>query len=187
MLRLLPLGAVVLTLASAAAPDAHAAPLATWQGDAARDGDLTLPAAWAGIWIDADSLHLCSDPTVFFAITDTDTLCAGDPIEEEIDGVVLDCSGTYDDDSADIICVGGGEISPGCTVEYELTIVATRNGDSAFATTTINTTYLPPGCDGEPDTCVVVETTSTRIGPPPPDCVTAVEAGTWGRIKARYR
>jgi len=154
-------------------------------GDALRSaGDLTIPAAWSGIWAKEDSLHLCSDPTVFVTRAGFDTLCTGATFDEEAGGIMLNCTGMVDDDSADITCTGTDNSDPDCTVLFDVHIVAMRNGDSFFRVSTANITHEPPSCDF--DGCIVTETTATREFPEPAECLTPVEPGTWGMIKSRY-
>jgi hypothetical protein len=181
-------GAAVVLLFSMA-PKASGA---EWQtmtlGKALRSGGgPTIPASWAGIWSREDTVRFCGNPMILFAGPGSDTLCAGAQIEQQADGVPLNCTGTFDDDSANMVCTGSDEVSPGCLVQYEMTIVATRNGDTSTTEATINATYQPPFCDSVPNSCLVMNTTSTRVQPQPPSCLTPVEPGTWGMLKARYR
>ena len=180
---------VILSMLSISLPGSAAAdlpPLPTLSAALRSAGGPVVPAAWAGVWATTDSVHLCSDPTILFTDSGLDTLCTGDPIQDEQGGITLSCSGTVDDTSVDITCTGSEELSPGCTVNYETTIVATRNGDSYSGALTVNATFTPPLCDGSPDICIVTESTGTRVGPEPPDCLSPVEEGTWGRVKAAY-
>jgi hypothetical protein len=131
-------------------------------------------------------VRFCSDPNVLFAGPGADTLCTGDPIEEGAGDVTLNCTGTIDEDSANITCTGSDEVSPGCTVDYEMTIVSTRNGETFFIESTLNATYEPKLCDSVPNTCLVTKSHGTRVGPEPPECATPVQPGTWGQLKARY-
>jgi hypothetical protein len=123
---------------------------------------------------------------ILFSGSGFDTLCTGAPFEEGGGDVTMACTGSIDEDSANMICTGTDEVTPGCHVDYEMTIVATRNGDDFFTETTLNAIYDPPFCDSVPNTCLVTETTSTRVAPEPPSCSTPVETGTWGMVKARY-
>jgi hypothetical protein len=181
MLGFFVLAALVLSLPSAS--PAAGLPSMTL-GDALAAGNLTIPAAWSGIWSVADTSHACGDPTLETDVT-VDTLCTGAPVvDDPFD--ILDCTGsTVDDVSANVNCAGFVEF-PGCRIDVSLTIVAARNGDSYVATSTSSQTFTPTGCGGV-DECTVTESTGTRIGPEPPDCQTPVDASTWGLVKSRYR
>jgi hypothetical protein len=150
-----------------------------------RSGEVTIPAAWSGIWSHQDSLHLCGNPTIFLTGTGEDTLCTGGAFPQGPGGVTLDCTGTVDDDSADLTCTGTDDSDPTCIIHYNLLFVATRNGENFFAEGTVTTTHEPQFCDF--DACIVTEITATRVAPEPAECLTPVEASTWGMLKARYR
>lgn len=124
---------------------------------------------------------------ILFTSANFDTLCTGETIEENAGGITLSCTGTIDANNANIACTGTDEPNPGCIATYDMTIVATRNGDNSFREITLNTTYEPEFCDGDQNSCLVIETTSNRVGPGPPECSSPVQSGTWGMIKARYR
>jgi hypothetical protein len=56
------------------------------------------------------------------------------------------------------------------------------------ATSTITSDFDPDLCYKEtPDFCIQQQTTGTRIGPEPKDCLTSVDELSWGRVKAFYR
>jgi hypothetical protein len=149
-------------------------------------GSPPIPAAWAGVWAAADSIHACGNPTITGTDADFDTLCTGAPVIDESGG--LSCSGTADDVSANVVCsVTFPAGPPPCTAMISVSIVATRNGNSAFVTFTESTSFTPTNCAGMPNTCEVTETTMTRIGPEPSPCTSPVEASTWGGVKASYR
>ena len=157
---------------------------------AAASGDLTIPAAWAGVWDIRDTTRNCGGP-----VTETDagldTLCTGASVFESPDGapVSFDCTGTITDTVVDVDCTASFEVSPDCLATFTVALDATRTGDSYTAIQTMSITYSGGGlgCDLIPDTCTTTATTGTRIGPEPAECATPVEATTWGRVKARYR
>jgi hypothetical protein len=158
-------------------------------GEALRSaGNITLPAAWAGVWSYEDTSYACGDPENFQTDAGVDTLCTGMPLgDEPNDPFDFDCSGsTIDDDSANITCTFSMDFG-GCVVDFSISYVATRNGDTYFLTTTESQTFTPTGCGGA-DQCTVTETTATRIAPEPVEwCLTPVAATTWGQVKAHYR
>ncbi len=100
---------VILSMLSISLPGSAAAdlpPLPTLSAALRSAGGPVVPAAWAGVWATTDSVHLCSDPTILFTDSGLDTLCTGDPIQDEQGGITLSCSGTVDDTSVDITCTG---------------------------------------------------------------------------------
>lgn len=149
--------------------------------------DLTVPAAWAGIWSYEDTSRTCGE------VTGTpgdglDTLCTGDPAGPESGGFFnWDCTGTIDDTHFSITCTASYMYLPGCTANFTFAIEATRTGDTYVSTATLNTVYSPPGCLFQQDMCMVTTTYGTRIAGPPEQCASPVQPLTWGAMKALYR
>jgi hypothetical protein len=186
MIRRLALVAAALSIAPS--PSSAADPAAFSLGDALRAaGSPTIPAAWAGIWATADSTHDCGNPTITGTDAGFDTLCTGSPVFEDDTGLGFTCTGTADDVSANVTCTVTFQPLPGCTVDASIHLVATRNGNNAFATRTTTTTFTPPNCAFQPDTCEITETTLVRVGPEPSPCSSPVAPSTWGSVKASYR
>lgn len=150
--------------------------------------DLTVPAAWAGIWSYVDTTRMCGQETVENTSDGLDTLCTGDPAGPESGGFFTwDCTGTIDDTHFSISCTSSYMYLPGCTANYTLAIEATRTGETYVSTSTLNTVYSPPGCLFQQDMCIVTTTYSTRISGPPAQCSSPVQPTTWGQVKALYR
>lgn len=152
--------------------------------------EFRLPAGWAGIWEDSDSVFVGCDALSLTNInTDRDTLCEGDELDTETEeGQQLECTGNADDDSYDITCTGS-TTAEGCTATFTSRLIGNRNGNTATATIDVVISYSPPSaCFELPNICTRIVTRSTRLGPPPEGyCTTPVEATTWGAIKARHR
>ncbi len=150
----------------------------------------TLPAAWSGIWSDADTIYMCSDPgTPVFTSSGLDTLCTGETYSEDPD-YTLDCSGTTSDTNLDLTCTGSflpDPKDPTCVAEVDIELHGVRTDEKYFLSATINTTFVPPFCYLSPDQCLIIETTATRIAPEPAECLTPALPSTWGKVKARYR
>jgi hypothetical protein len=148
-------------------------------------GNTTIPAAWAGVWTFTNDLYECTLQFPIGSEANTDTLCTGELVNDD---PVLVCSGTTTDTTIDITCSGQEEYGPGCVALITYTIQATRNGDSMTATSTIASDFDPDLCYKEtPDFCIEQQTTGTRVGPEPKDCLTSVDALSWGSVKAFYR
>jgi hypothetical protein len=181
--RYIPIGVVLWSIVT---QDARAAEVRvpTFADAFHSAGGLQFPAAWAGVWTFADSFFVCEDSMFVLAFTTIDTLCPNEPFEGE--GEV--CTGSIDDDSANIQCTSSKETLPGCTAHYEGDIVVTRSGDTLVAVSTARVTFDPPGCDSDPYPCILERTTGIRTGPPPPSCtISAIQPSPWGAVKLRYR
>ena len=144
----------------------------------------TIPAAWAGIWDFSNSDYDCTTKAFLGSDADTDTLCTGGSLSG---GQKMNCTGTVDDTTVDVSCTGQFEIFEGCIATFTYTLSATRNGDNLTSVSTFATDYTPDLCAFSPDDCVETQSTATRVGPEPPDCVTSVDEFSWGRVKALYR
>lgn len=151
-------------------------------------GTYTIPAAWAGVWTSADSTYDCT--TRAFIETDftTDTLCTGQTFQPDTStGITYDCSGPgITDTQVDVTCVASFTVLT-CTVTYTQTTHATRVGDTATAITTVQTTYTPPMCLFQPDSCHEIHSVLTRVEPAQPACATPARQATWGSLKVKYR
>ena len=153
----------------------------------AAAGNTTTPAAWAGVWSFADDDYDCDTNMLLFSDTNTDTLCTNREIFGDPGYATWTCSGTTSDTSINVTCSGTEEVETGCIATYENTIVATRTGETLVATATLRVTFAPTDCFGAPDFCLRTESVGTRIGPEPPNCTTAVDPSSWGRMKSQYR
>lgn len=177
--------AACFALASAAAAAEFPTRISTPSfADALRAGGYTIPAAWAGVWAGTSIDYDCATNAVVGGDSDPDTLCTGDDVSPGDFGFAFNCSGTIDDNSANVTCTADSSISI-CSLHFEFTLVATRSGDSFTATTTISQDFNPDFCGT--DSCVRTETTATRIAPEPAECATPVDVISWGEIKSRYR
>lgn len=157
-------------------------------GQALRGSVPSIPAAWAGIWTFRDTTHTCADPnTITGTDSGLDTLCTGQVFQDSTGGVQVNCTGTVTDNSADVTCTGSFQFFPGCDVQFTNHLVATRNGNQAFVTTTFNTVYTPSMCLLQLDSCDVTESTLARIAGEPTSCMTPVQRSTWGAVKVHYR
>ena len=128
-----------------------------------------------------DTLRVCGGP-ILNTSSEPDTICTGDGFTDDSP---FTCSGTVTDDVVDFTCTGSFEVTPDCTQTTTLEFDSVRTGDSFTSTTVVNVTYSA-GCPF-PDQCQTIVSHGVRIAPAPPECTVAVEAGSWGRIKARYR
>jgi len=156
----------------------------------ARAGDEpTLPAAWQGVWSMESIDRICGDSTIIDQQTSVDTLCAGDPFYAE--EAQVSCTGTVDDQSADITCSFTQVIDekefPGCTVTFTFHLEAQRTSAttlSALETLTIDYSEECPVFFE--DSCTETTTTGTLL-PGDPECVVPIEPGSWASIKSHYR
>jgi len=156
-------------------------------GDVLRAaGDLTIPAAWSGVWEFEDTDYDCTTKLPTGTGSDTDTLCTGEAIYG--DDAKLNCTGTVSDTEVDVDCTGDVEVFPGCVLTFNFSLTATRSGDTLTSSSTVSQVYTPPLCAfGQPDQCQRTDSVANRVGPEPPDCLTSVEEMSWGRVKAVYR
>lgn len=151
----------------------------------ARGGDPMIPAEWAGVWEIADSSHDCGSDVITDASVEVDTLCTGEPIET---GAGLECTTILlDEDDVHIECTHTEEISPGCELHIEGSIIGTRTGDDFYIELIFGETLVPPICAPFPVECTVNELTGRRIAAEPSPCTSPVVSESWGRTKARYR
>lgn len=151
-------------------------------------GDATLPAAWAGVWNFEDDDYDCTTNDFLNSDTNVDTLCTGEQLDPSDFGIEMDCTvTTLNDTDIDIDCSGIYDpgFPPGCTITIGFSLVAHRSGDALTATAVFSQDYATACLVA--DDCIRTETVGTRIGPEPPNCLTAVEPETWGRVKALYR
>jgi hypothetical protein len=146
-------------------------------------GDLTIPAAWGGIWNFNNNDFECITKVPTGSDADIDTLCTGDVFFDSN----LTCTGTADDTNIDVECTGEIEVIDDCFMTFTYTLTANRNGDSLTASSTQSQVFTPPFCAFQPDQCILTETNGTRVAPEPKNCLTAVEEMSWGRVKAVYR
>ncbi len=150
-------------------------------------GTITLPAAWAGVWNFEDSDYDCITEEFLNSDANVDTLCTGQVINPDESPFQLDCTGSVNDTDIDVHCSGTFPFGPTCMVTMTFSLVAVRNGDNVSATTVFSQDFEPDNCALQPDNCIRTVGVGTRVGPEPPDCLTPVEAATWGRVKAGYR
>ena len=183
--RLLLLAALALAVLPVRSEGAQAFSHPTLTDVLAALGDTTVPPAWAGVWQfdSADFECTTNDPLGYDSTVDT--LCTGDEVNPS-DLIPLTCTGTTDDTSINISCTGSGGLPPICTVDVTLTIVATRSENDMSATLTYTQVSTPPNCYGT-DGCVRSELIGLRVAGEPAECANAVDPGTWGRLKSRYR
>lgn len=151
-------------------------------------GGYTIPAAWAGIWAYNDTTYDCTTHAVTSVDTGQDTLCAGQSFEPDSTGTGFsyNCTGTVTDTQLNLTCTGSFSFS-GCGATYTLVGTGTRSGDTAFTVSTFSTTWSPPNCAFQADSCEQTNSHQTRIGAAPPGCTTATHAKTWGQVKQYYR
>lgn len=143
----------------------------------------TVPASWAGIWEFTTVDSECDGPFIDTYV-DTDTLCAGEELLNEEEGVTLECTGSVDDTTIDLVCSASETEGP-CTTTITFTIQGTRTGDTFSGTETTEITFS--GCGPIPDQCIEGTVTGVRTGGEPPECVsTATVPASWGTIKTRY-
>ncbi len=155
--------------------------------DAVRGTGYTIPAAWSGIWQYEDSTYQCTPRVLTGTDSGLDTLCAGTSFEPDTtEGINYDCTGTVTDTFVDITCTGAIKFE-GCSATFETRSIGNRTGETFIATTTISTTWTPPGCAFQPNTCEQIVSRNTRIAPQPEGCATPALQGTWGALKSRYR
>jgi hypothetical protein len=132
--------------------------------DTAGPGDVgaSIPAEWAGSWSIRTIERACGSSEVVSDETETETLCAGEPISfgEDEDPSEIDCEGTITDTTIDVTCTSTATFE-GSTVVATFELDATRSGDSFIATGHFTATV-----DGELVECGDAEITATRIGPP---------------------
>lgn len=177
------LAVLALALALASIGPAHAEePTSVSLAQALRLArDLVAPTAWTGVWSVTDTLRVCNGP-ILAVTAQADTICAGDGFTDDSPFV---CTGTVTDDTVDFTCTGQFEVVPGCTQTTTLDFDSVRTGDTFVSTAVMNVTY-GAGCLF-PDQCQIVASRGVRTAPAPAGCTLAVEPGTWGQIKARYR
>lgn len=156
--------------------------------DAIRAGTgYTVPASWSGIWTTTDSTYTCAPRVLTDASTYQDTLCAGQSFEPDTTGGFnYQCTGTVTDTEVHLTCTGSFTFE-GCTMTFTSVMDGTRTADTAVSTSTLTTTYNPPMCIFQPDSCEVIVSRTTRIAPQPGTCTTPTRQGTWGQLKVRYR
>jgi len=129
-------------------------------------GDVTVPAAWAGIWTVSDTMKLCGIPGPIFPVqTHQDTMCVGDVISGD-QTVTYTCNGTATATTVDMTCTGSSDDGNGCVGNYTETLHGTRTGEDALLHYTINVTYTPTGCSDDGCIELVIEMHRTA-GPPP--------------------
>jgi hypothetical protein len=148
-------------------------------------GGISVPPEWAGIWNTEDTTFVCNTLTVTDISSSIDTLCAGQAFDPD-PSTNWDCTGTVTSTTGDVTCTGSFSFS-GCTINFVSHFVVTRNGDTARVIETFTTTYTPPLCAFQPDSCEETHSVYTRTGPPPPTCSTPTQRSTWGQVKVLYR
>lgn len=154
---------------------------------ALRAGGFVLPPEWAGLWAFDDTTRACNRGAIESIDMGVDTLCAGFSLEPDpTEGGAYSCTGTVTATEIDLQCSFSISIE-GCTLTYQQTLRASRNGDTATSFFQFSMTSTPPLCAFIPDTCFEEYEGFTRIGPAPATCTTPIEPATWGDIKSRYR
>ena len=176
--------AAVLFVVPAAHAERASLPLPSLANALSGFGQYTIPAAWAGVWNFQDSDYDCKTNVLIDTFAETDTLCSGQVI---YDDPKIQCTGSVSDTHIDIECSATFPIDEGCSATFTFTLDGTRTGDTANATSISSQEFTPPMCAFIPDSCTRTESVMTRIGPEPPNCLTAVEPATWGQLKAVYR
>lgn len=150
-------------------------------------GGYTIPAAWAGIWAYTDTTYDCTTLAVTNVSTGQDTLCAGQSFEPDTTGGFnYNCTGTVTDTQVNLTCSGSFSFGA-CTGNFTQVGRGTRTGDTAFYVSTFTTTWSPPNCAFQNDSCDQTNSHTTRIGAAPPGCTTPTRARTWGQVKTYYR
>ncbi len=147
-----------------------------------------IPAAWSGIWETTDSVYDCADPPNLIATsTRTDTLCAGSDYSQELQGFELTCTGSADDNSAQLSCSGLVPYEEGCDLQFTMETQMTLSGQTAFSVAQISAVPVPEGCIPFA-LCQIIRSHMFRTGPEPKDCaLTPVRSTTWGQVKSIYR
>lgn len=182
--------AAAFTAAGSSPAFAAETPRALTLAEIFRSGTYVIPSEWAGVW-DSDLVdYECGTSNIINTESYADTLCTGQSIDPNDEGVPfeINCTGTIGPNAVDVECTGS-DIVLGCTVTITYSIDGTRTNDTSFITQEYSLDYEPNGiqCGFQPDDCVRTEITATRIAPEPPNCLTPVDANTWGQVKARYR
>jgi hypothetical protein len=177
---------LVLMLVHPSQSSAASKPIRSLKQSLHQLGDVTVPAAWAGIWTVSDTMKLCGVPGPIIPVqTHSDTMCAGDVITGD-ETVTYTCSGTATATTVDMTCTGSSDDGNGCVGDYTETLHGTRNGDDALLTYTINVVYTPSGC--QDDGCIELVIAMHRTAGPPAECsITPTLKTTWGKLKKRYR
>ena len=150
------------------------------------NGNIIVPAEWAGIWQYSDTTYDCNGA---FKSTSSgyDTLCAGAQFDTSSS---VSCTGSVDGTSYTQHCTGSGELFPDCNYNIDIVTHGTRNGDTFFSVSVIqsSTSGTAEGCNLFPADCQQVNSHATRIGPAPAEyCATPAAPTTWGKVKAQYR
>jgi hypothetical protein len=148
-------------------------------------GDFPLPGAWAGVWSLDESEYDCTTNDFLGGDSFIETLCTGQQLDFVIGAGGLDCVlNEMTDTNINFDCTLMKDLG-GCIYTLTVSLVAQRTGDTFTATITRSEDFDPDTCSE--DSCVRTETVANRIAPEPPDCTSAVEPETWGRVKALYR
>lgn len=146
----------------------------------------SFPASWEGLWEFTNVMEDCEGTPMGTEI-DTSSICEGDVLTPDDEGFTFECTGTIDDDSIDLVCTAGEEVSEDCTASLSYTLEGIRTGDTVTGIQTTTITYTGAGCGPIENICLATEITGTRISPEPENCITPVQPATWGAIKARYK
>lgn len=151
---------------------------------------IVVPAEWGGIWTVTDSTYDCSGVLQSVA-SSTDTLCPGEPaFDPQQSPVQIDCTGSADATTIDVICTGTSEVFPDCEASFTSSLQGTRSGETYFVVSTTRIEYsgTAPECDFLPDFCMQVNSHATRTAPAPVAyCQTPARPTSWGTLKVRYR
>jgi len=103
-------------------------------GMAGPGGPVNVPAAWAGVWQVHTVERDCDSSTLLDETTETETLCTGQELDFDEEGVAsLDCSGTVTDTVVDITCTASFVVE-GTTYTTTAEIDLVRDGDSYSGT-----------------------------------------------------
>jgi hypothetical protein len=175
-----------VSLARPAAADPFARRNVHAYGSAATTaGSISVPAAWAGIWANVDTVYTCAG--VFQSTSsDTDTLCTGQTLADS----TFNCTGSFDANTFTEHCSATGEVFTDCQYDVVLDAHGTLTNDTFFSVSTLATTYsgTGAGCNLVPPHCEQTNSHETRIGPAPASfCATPTQVESWGQLKAHYR
>lgn len=128
----------------------------------------------------------CDTGLIVDTSTEQDSICAGTIwIADSDSSISLVCTDTIDDTNLSGTCGGSSVPIDGCTLTFNYTVSATRNGDS-FTGTATRSLVSSGTCAGAFNQCVNQEITGTRISSATPNCTTPILPFTWGLLKSRY-
>ena len=135
-----------------------------------------IPASWDGVWTVTLVVLDCDSGGVVQESSGEQIFCEGEPFRFEFDDPLLsniECDGTVDDDTFELICEQTFTVLPDCDVALHVMLAGTKVGETFSGSgtlTTTNTENVPGACGDFLPLCFGLTIEGTRDRDSGADC-----------------